>query len=99
MVESSGDKSIPSELKAHVQWERCIENTLIKAGYGLLIGIPTSFLLFRSPAGRSGLIGLCTGIGIGRSYMECRYDLEGAPKSRFSTLSFPKFPGLSGDNK
>jgi len=81
------------EVKTSVHWQSCFENALIQGGKGLIVGGAIGFVLFTRPVSRAGFVGITTGIGLGRSWMQCCYNLESAPRARFGDLGFPTLPG------
>jgi len=61
-----------AELATSYKWDSCVENSLVKTGYGLVGAGLLSLLLFRSPAARAAMIGVGAGFGAGISWVECK---------------------------
>ncbi|KAG5501506.1 hypothetical protein JKF63_03335 [Porcisia hertigi] len=55
------------------KWDHSLETLIRKSTIGFAIGILPGLLLARSPAARSSIIALCTGVGSGIAYGEARY--------------------------
>ncbi|KAK7195299.1 hypothetical protein NESM_000455700 [Novymonas esmeraldas] len=55
------------------KWDHSLETMIRKSTIGFAVGILPGLLLARSPAARSAIIALCTGIGSGVAYGEARY--------------------------
>jgi hypothetical protein len=79
-----------SENNNSKKWDACIENSLVKTGYGLVGAGIASFLLFRSPLSRTGVTMFGAGVGAGISWMECRLSFENA-NPQLSTFTMPDF--------
>jgi len=76
------------KIKTSQTWDRCIENSLVKTGYGTVIGGLGAVLLFRSPIARTGVTALFAGVGAGISIVESRLAFQaGAPT--LSTFHMP----------
>lgn len=70
----SGDAPAqPSAISSDEKWDHSLENFVRKTSICFAIGILPSLLLARSPAARSAVIALCTGVGSGIAYGEARY--------------------------
>lgn len=63
----------PTPVSSDEKWDHSLETMIRKSTIGLAIGILPGLLLARSPAARSAIIALCTGIGSGIAYGEARY--------------------------
>lgn len=55
------------------KWDHSLETLIRKSTIGFASGILPGILLARSPAARSAIIALCTGVGSGIAYGEARY--------------------------
>ena len=77
--------------------DACVENSLVKTGYGLLLAGAAALLLFRSPAARACVAGLGGGFGAGMSWVECKqsFAAEQVVRPQLSTLHVPKLPNVS----
>ena len=77
--------------------DACVENTLVKTGYGFVLAGAAALLLFRSPAARAAIAGIGGGFGAGMSWVECKQSFAGDKPVRpqLSTLQIPHMPDLS----
>ncbi|KAG5475647.1 hypothetical protein LSCM4_04229 [Leishmania orientalis] len=62
-----------ASISSDEKWDHSLETLIRKSTIGLAIGILPGLLLARSPAARSAIIALCTGVGTGIAYGEARY--------------------------
>lgn len=63
----------PTHVSSEEKWDHSLETMIRKSTIGFAVGILPSLLLARSPAARSAIVALCTGIGSGIAYGEARY--------------------------
>ncbi|AIN99534.1 hypothetical protein LPMP_271540 [Leishmania panamensis] len=62
-----------SSISSDEKWDHSLETLIRKSTIGFATGILPGLLLARSPAARSAIVALCTGIGSGIAYGEARY--------------------------
>ena len=86
-----------AEYRIAHKWDACVENSLVKTGYGLLGGAAIALMLFRTPVSRSWVTAFAGGIGAGMSWVECKQTFA----QRNSTPQLSKFelPKLETDSK
>lgn len=83
-----------AELATAYKWDACVENSLVKTGYGLVGAGLLSLLLFRSPAARAAVTGLGAGFGAGVSWVECKqtFAAHSTIKPQLSKFQLPIIP-------
>jgi len=64
------------ELRVAETWDKCIENTILKFGYGALAGGFIALALFRTPTARTAAFGFGAGVGIGMGYTDTKYEFD-----------------------
>jgi len=64
------------ELRVAETWDKCIENTILKFGYGALAGGFIALVLFRTPTARTAIAGFGAGVGIGMGYTDTKYEFD-----------------------
>ncbi|KIM82851.1 hypothetical protein PILCRDRAFT_7740 [Piloderma croceum F 1598] len=64
----SSQKPASSENIVSQKYDRCLADTLVKAGVGFSVGVIASVIFFRR---RTWPIGLSTGFGLGAAYADC----------------------------
>jgi len=77
-----------AEFKTSKLWDRCIENALVKTGYGLVGAGLAAALFFRHPASRAAVTAFGAGVGAGISWMEARATFEN-PNTKLSSFRMP----------
>lgn len=83
-----------AELATSYKWDACVENSLVKTGYGLVGAGLLSLLLFRSPAARAAVTGIGAGFGAGMSWVECKqtFATNSPIRPTLSRLQLPTIP-------
>lgn len=85
---------LKTEEKISANWESCIENGMVKAGYGLIGSAMIAQIFFRSSGAKTAITAFGAGVGAGISFMDCRLKFE-TKIPPMATFKMPNFGSSS----